>query len=221
MYKVIGGGALSWTELSEVLLDVETQINRRPLSYLEDDVEMPLLSPSTFLFQRTNHLPEKEAWRFKEVDLRKRAKYLKACKDSLWRRWQKEYLTSLRERHNMTHKTAKFQPKIGDVVIVKSENKNRGRWSLAMVNEILPGKDENVRAVQLKTSNGIIERPVQHLYPLELTCDRVRDKCTNTATTSLNPSAPVYRPRPVRDASVAARARIKDLTEDNFKTELD
>ena len=34
MYKVIGGGVLSWTELSEVLLDVETQINRRPLSYL-------------------------------------------------------------------------------------------------------------------------------------------------------------------------------------------
>ena len=34
MYKDIGGGVLSWTELSEVLLDVETQINRRPLSYL-------------------------------------------------------------------------------------------------------------------------------------------------------------------------------------------
>ena len=120
----------------------------------------------------------------------------------------------------MTHKTAKFQPKFGDVVIVKSENKNRGRWPLATVNEIFPGKDENFPAVQLKTANGIIERPVQHLYPLELTCDRVRDKCTNTATISLNPSAPVFRPRPVREASVAARARIKDLTEDNFKTEL-
>ncbi|XP_074632427.1 uncharacterized protein LOC141890758 [Acropora palmata] len=179
MYKVIGEGVLSSIELSKVLLDVETQTNQRPLSYLEDDVEMPILSPSTFLFQRTNHLPEEEAWRFKEVDLRKCAKYLKACRDSLWRRWQKEYLTSLRERHNMMDKTAKFQPKIGDVLIVKSKNKNRGHWPLAMVNEIVPGKDENVRAVQLKTANGIIERPVQHLYPLELTCDRVCDKCTN------------------------------------------
>ena len=147
MYKVIGEGVLSSTELSKVLLDVETQTNQRPLSYLEDDVEMPILSPSTFLFQRTNHLPEKEAWRFKEVDLRKRAKYLKACRDSLWRRWQKEYLTSLRERHNMMDKTAKFQPKIGDVLIVKSKNKNRGHWPLTMVNEIFPGKDENVRAL--------------------------------------------------------------------------
>lgn len=147
MYKVIGEGVLSSTELSKVLLDVETQTNQRPLSYLEDDVEMPILSPSTFLFQRTNHLPEKEAWRFKEVDLRKRAKYLKACRDSLWRRWQKEYLTSLRERHNMIDKTAKFQPKIGDVLIVKSNNKNCGHWPLAIVNEIFPEKDENVRAV--------------------------------------------------------------------------
>ena len=50
MYKVIGGGVLTWDELSEVLLDVETQINRRPLSYVEDDVELPILTPSSFLF---------------------------------------------------------------------------------------------------------------------------------------------------------------------------
>ena len=39
LYKTIGGATLTWPELSEVLLDVETQINRRPLSYAEDDVE--------------------------------------------------------------------------------------------------------------------------------------------------------------------------------------
>ena len=38
MYKVIGGATLSWNELTEVLLDVETQVNRRPLGYVEDDV---------------------------------------------------------------------------------------------------------------------------------------------------------------------------------------
>lgn len=60
MYKVIGGATLTWPELSEVLLDVETQVNRRPLSYVEDDVEFPILTPSTFLYQRTNQLPEEE-----------------------------------------------------------------------------------------------------------------------------------------------------------------
>ena len=61
MYQVIGGAKLYWKELSEALFDIETQINRRPLDYVEDDVEMPTLTPATFLFQRTAHLPEEEA----------------------------------------------------------------------------------------------------------------------------------------------------------------
>ena len=84
MYKVIGGGVLTWDKLSEVLLDVETQINRRPLSYVEDDVELPILAPLSFLFQRTNQIPEQDTWQIGDPDLRKRAKYLKTCKDT----WQ-------------------------------------------------------------------------------------------------------------------------------------
>ena len=71
VYKVIGGGALTWDELSEVLLDVETQINRRPLSYVKEDVELPILTPSSFLFQCTNRMPEKDTWRIRYPDLRK------------------------------------------------------------------------------------------------------------------------------------------------------
>ncbi len=65
---------------------------------------------------------------------------------------KKEYLVALlRERHNMTHKTSKFQPKAGDVVLLKSENKNRGAWPLGIVEETYPGKDNVVRAVRVKT----------------------------------------------------------------------
>ncbi len=53
MFKVIGGAKLTWSELSDVLLDVETQINKRPLSYMEDDVELPTLTPESFLYQRS------------------------------------------------------------------------------------------------------------------------------------------------------------------------
>ena len=38
-YKAIDGATLTWPELTDVLLDVETQINRRPLSYVEDEIE--------------------------------------------------------------------------------------------------------------------------------------------------------------------------------------
>ena len=39
--KTIGSDLLRWNELQEVLLDVEITLNNRPLSYVEDDVQMP------------------------------------------------------------------------------------------------------------------------------------------------------------------------------------
>ena len=66
-YKVIGGGMLTWSELSEVVLDVETHLNRRPLSYVEDDVQLPLLTPASFLFQRSIRLPERQPWRERKI----------------------------------------------------------------------------------------------------------------------------------------------------------
>jgi hypothetical protein len=146
MYKVIGGATLTWDELCDVILDVDIQINRRPLSYVEDDVELPILTPTTFLFQRTSDLPESEPWRIEETDLRKRAKYLQACKDGLWRRWKREYLTALRERHSLIHKTPKYEVKTGDVVIVKTDDKNRGKWPLAVVERLFPGPDNVTRS---------------------------------------------------------------------------
>ena len=122
MYKVIGGGFLTWDELAELMLDIEIQINRRPLSYVEDDVELPTLTPA--LYQRSSLLPVGETWRIESSDLRKRAKYITACKNDLWKRWKREYLAALRERHNMLHEKSKFHSKVGDVVIVRSDSKN-------------------------------------------------------------------------------------------------
>ena len=60
MYKVIRGGFLTWDELAELMLDIEIQINRRPLSYVEDDLELPTLTPATFLYQRSSLVPVEE-----------------------------------------------------------------------------------------------------------------------------------------------------------------
>ena len=191
---------LTWDELTEVMLDVETQINRRPLSYVEEDVQLPTLTPSTFLFQRSNHLPEQEPWREEDVNLRRRAKYLKSCKDQLWCRWTKEYLTALRERYNLNHQRRSFEVQVGDVVLIKSEEKNRNNWPLGVIKELYPGSDGIVRAVQVETVKGLRERAVQHLYPLELSCDK---PCIPSQV--MNPEAEVFRPRR-RAASEAATA---------------
>ena len=206
MYKVIGGATLSWSELNEVILDVETQVNRRPLGYVEDDVELPVLTPASFMFQRTNQLPEEQAWRIQDPNLRRRAKYLQTCKDHMWNRWQREYLTALRERHNLVHKTANYQVRVGDTVLVRSDSKNRGKWSLAIVQQTYPGRDGHIRAVQLRTSKRVIERPVQHLFLLELQCEPT---VPAGAEQRLNHDAPNFRPR--RAAAAAAAARLKEI----------
>ena len=38
LYKTIGNGSLTSTELEEVVLDVEVAVNNRPLGYIQDDV---------------------------------------------------------------------------------------------------------------------------------------------------------------------------------------
>ena len=45
-------------------------------------------------------------------------------------------------------------------VIVKTDDKNRGKWPTAIVQDAFPGKDGVTRAVKLKTAKSSLERPV-------------------------------------------------------------
>ena len=101
--------------LEEVVLDVEVAINNRPLPYVEDDVELPVLTPATMMYSQANLLPEEDAVAVENVDLHKRARYVRRCKDVLWSRWTTEYIRSLRERHNLKHKARESTLTVGDV----------------------------------------------------------------------------------------------------------
>ena len=78
----IGSGILTWKEL-----DVEIAVNSRPLRNVEEEVQQPLLTPNSFLFQRSTQLPELETNHLKDADPCKRARYLQRRKQALWSRW--------------------------------------------------------------------------------------------------------------------------------------
>lgn len=204
LYKTIGSGFLSWKELEEVLVDVEVTLNNRPLSYVEDDVQLPLLTPNTMMFPQSNIVPEREPHTIDDQDLRKRAKHLRRCKEALWKRWSTEYLRGLRERHNLKHHGKQTSLKVGDVVIIKAEDKNRGKWPLGIVQELFPGRDGVVRAVRLRAGKSYLERPIQHLFPLEIACDMVP-----TAPIVLNGDAPEFRPK--RKEALEAKRKIQEI----------
>ena len=64
--------------------------------------------------------------------------------------------------------------KIGDIVILKDDNVRRVFWKLAIVVELLKGKDDIARAalINVATDNGppkILRRSIQQLIPIEVT----------------------------------------------------
>lgn len=209
--KSIGKGLLWWKELEEVLLDVEITLNNRPLGYIEDDIQLPILTPNSMLLLNSNILPELSTDHIEDGDLRKRAKHLKKCKEAVWKRWSKEYLRNLRERHLATTKRHGKQPAIGDVVIISSDDRKRGEWPMGVIEHLIVGKDGVVRAAKVRTAKSLLERAVQQLHPLELSCDK-QPPLDVVDQEGLNAQAPVFRPR--RDGAVAAELRMQQLNDD-------
>ena len=58
-----------------MLLHVEVTLNNRPLCYEEDDVQLPVLTPSAMMFGQPKLIPED--LEEENADLRKRTRYLR------------------------------------------------------------------------------------------------------------------------------------------------
>lgn len=123
----------------------------------------------------------------------------------------REYVQSLRERHANAGGKQASRPRKGSAVIVQDENKNRNVWKLEIVSDLIKGKDGVIRGAIVKTAKGDLERAIQQLYPLKLSCDEQNFQ-------KLNPSAPTFAPRATRDAAAAANLRIQQVG-DNDRTE--
>ena len=108
----------------------------------------------------------------------------------------------------MKHKGQTTPLAKGEVVVIKDEERNRNKWKIGIVEDLISGRDGIVRAAKLRAGKGTLERAVQHLHPLELSCNRENVK----APPQLNPEAPKFKPR--RDAAVATRCRIQDANID-------
>ena len=105
--------------------------------------------------------------------------------------------------------------KIGEIVTVHSDDRNKGKWTLRKITDVFPGPDGNVLAVRVKTSKSYLERAVQHFYPLELSCDIDRndsyqaEKDVTTESYKLNPKATEFRSK--RNAAAIAELKISDV----------
>ena len=102
---------------------------------IDDDIQIPVLTPNILIHEQPFAIPEEQ---FDDDDkvIKKRQPYIKRCKDAAWNRWNKEYLRSLRKRHNMKNNQRHMEKTIGDVALIKGDDKHRGKWNIGIAEEL-------------------------------------------------------------------------------------
>ena len=235
--KLMGRAHFSLDELTTALAEIEAVLNSRPLSYVPGDMEKPISPSHLVVGRRILNLPDNynylcdlddDEFELNEDKVRRRVRHFNNVLNHFWSRWQTEYLNNLRE----VHARAPRQPpssgsyiSVGDVVIVKDEQLPRGQWKLAIVRELFQGKDGKTRAAAVKVaSGGVLNRPVQLLFPLEIQCASEETYLVDNPdpnpesevnSTELNESN-VPQARPRRTAAKNADAIRRACMEDEY-----
>ena len=66
------------------------------------------------------------------------------------------------------------------MMLIKDNERNCGKWRIAIVDELITGQDGIVGATRMKTGTGLyLERVLQQLYFLELACDCAPQRAQN------------------------------------------
>ncbi len=185
--KAIGLRKLSFEEFTTILTNVEAVINNRPLTYVEEDDFDTVLTPShLFCGRRTMDreislgpmiAPKPKTNKLRD-DVIYRTRQINASVDHFWKRWSKEYLVELRENHKMHTEKKALNIRPGDVVFIYEDGVKRNKWPMGIIQECIVGKDGVTRGATVRRLGeggkpSLVNRPLQKLYPMEVTNDEV------------------------------------------------
>ncbi|UYV61911.1 hypothetical protein LAZ67_1007040 [Cordylochernes scorpioides] len=131
----------------------EAVMNGRPMTYVSDDPnDLWTISPSMFLKEQID-VEFPECQNMGPNPTTQKLLYLNKLSEELKSRFSKEYLSLLVQRNIRI-----YNPKLqaGEVVLVGMDNKKRNFWPLAVIEEILFGRDGANRLVKVGVC-GIME----------------------------------------------------------------
>ena len=173
--KTLGNARISFEEFETVLSQVEGILNSRPLTYVHEEMSQPI-TPSTLCVGRG--LLSSPLSQQRDVndnvfdDTRKRERFLRRVLNHFCERWRKEYLTELREQHEVRNRSTGDSISHGDIVVVHEDKIPRQLWKVGRIENLLRGRDGNVRAAIVETTSEgrtqHLQRPIQRLYPIEI-----------------------------------------------------
>ena len=198
--KIIGRSNLHFEELNTVLIEVESVINCRPLTFVYDDCEglSYALTPSHLLYgRRMASSPCSGHYEIVSTNdsLTRRSRNQKHVLNQIISCWRKDYLLSLREVRGIKRAGSGCTIKVGDIVILKDESVKRLFWKLARVIQLLKGSDGIARAALINVSNEggpprILKRSTRHLIPIEVNCDEDEADVPPMVVSNENPCNP-------------------------------
>ena len=211
--KSIGRALLKFEELEEVLLDVETFLNNRPLRYLGEEFDQPVITPNLLLRGQPAQFLEENTDDIGDgrEGMTRRLRYLKSCRQNVRKRWLNEYLCALQERFNSgSAVTERAVLRKGLLVLLKDSTKHRANWRVGRIVDPIIGEDGVTRGYRILTGNGYtVERPLQLICDLEISgangdCDSAGG--TTAEDREHQEQRPTTRPR--REARQTAENRL-------------
>ncbi|KAJ8972337.1 hypothetical protein NQ314_000213 [Rhamnusium bicolor] len=96
-------------------------------------------------------------------------KFWKMCtqmQQHFWQKWHQDYLVQLQNRPKWQKEVPNVQENM--LVLVKEENLSPLNWSMARIVRVIPGKDNKVRVVEVKTKNGTYLRSIRKIAVLPI-----------------------------------------------------
>ena len=148
--KVLGRACVTYEELETILVEVESIINDRPISYIDTSDTSEALTPNHLLYGRRLAALVDEASKCSDdvggsCNLSRRYLYRLRLIEQAKRKWKSEYLLELRlwvKRARLVSSSIK----VGDIVLVE-DRVPRTMWPLARVESLIISGDGLVRGL--------------------------------------------------------------------------
>ncbi|XP_029055161.2 uncharacterized protein LOC114882438 [Osmia bicornis bicornis] len=179
--RTIGDALLTFEESITLLVQIEAICNSRPVEPVSDDPDdIAALSPGHFLIgSQINAVPESTLLEF-AVNRLSRWQFLQQRLQLFWRLWSTQYLQRLQAIVKWHHPSNEI--KVGTLVLITDECLPPGKWPMARVLKLLPGKDGLTRVVELKTATTTLTRPIAKLPLLHQPSQDNSDTQTTSST---------------------------------------
>jgi len=137
--KSYGALLLDYVDLLTALYSIADTVNSRPLTYVASDEILTPLTPNHFIRLRTNSANSGFSVRNTRSDytgrrVRELWERVNGVVENFWCVFHTSYLTSLRERHTISHRAVRgslpLVPKVNDVVLVREHGVPRSQWKM-------------------------------------------------------------------------------------------